>query len=64
VIITETTNKVEPQKKYTAKEFAASYQKLCEEYGFRIVVSPAFASTNHGTFEVVLQYTIGELPKQ
>jgi hypothetical protein len=57
------TAKVEPQKKHTAQEFTDAYQKLCEEYGFRIVVSPAWVGTNHGSFEMVLQYTIGELPK-
>jgi hypothetical protein len=59
---------VEPKpvevKKPTAQDFADKYQKLCEELGYRIVVSPTWVSTNHGSFEMVLQYTIGELPKQ
>ncbi len=57
----ETTKKVEP-KKYTAQDFAKKYQALCEETGFRIVVSPAYIARDDGTFSTQLQYTIGELP--
>jgi len=58
-------NKIEDKKEVkrpTAEDFAKKYQELCEEMGFRIVVSPQFASTNHGSFEVVLQHTVGKLP--
>ena len=50
-------------KQPTAQEFAEKYQKLCEETGYRIVVSPVWTSTNHGSFEMVLQYSVGKLPK-
>ena len=50
-----------PVKK-TAQEFAQAYQALCEEYGYRIVVSPAYISRDDGTFSTVLQQSIGELP--
>jgi hypothetical protein len=53
--------KVEVKK--TAEEFAKKYQELCEELGYRIVVSPNFVSRDDGTFSVVLNYTIGELPR-
>ena len=48
----------------TSQGFATAYQKLCEEYGFRIVVSPTWVATNHNSFEMVNQYTIGALPKE
>jgi hypothetical protein len=61
------TTKVEPEKKevkHTTQEFADAYQKLCDEYGFRIVVSPSYISRDDGTFSTILQYTVGELPKR
>jgi len=50
--------------KPTAQEFAKEYQKLCEEMGYRVVVTPVWASTNHGSFEMSLQTSVGELPKK
>lgn len=61
------TTKVDPKvegKTYTAQDFAQAYQELCEKYKFRIVVAPTWVSTNHNSFEMVNQYTIGVLPKQ
>jgi hypothetical protein len=59
---------VEPKrgevKKPTAEDFAKRYQDLCSELGFRIVVSPVWVGTSHGSFELMLQYQVGELPKQ
>jgi hypothetical protein len=57
---------IEPKKevKPTAQDFAKAYQELCEKMQFRIVVSPNFVSRDDGTFSVVLNYTIGELPKE
>ena len=51
-------------KKPTAEDFAKEYQALCGRMGYRIVVSPTWVSTNHGSFEMVLQYTIGKLPEK
>ena len=48
----------------TAEDFAKEYQELCEKLGFRIVVSPNFLSRDDGTFSVVLNYTVGALPKK
>ena len=42
---------------------AKSYQELCDSTGFRIVVSPNFVGRDDGTFSVVLNYTVGQLPK-
>jgi len=47
-----------------AEVFLAKYQALCEEYGMRLVISPAWASTNHGSFELILQTSVGLLPKE
>ena len=47
-----------------AQDFVRDYQLLCEKYQFRIVVSPTWVATNHGSFEMVLQQTVGRLPKQ
>ena len=52
------TTKVEPKP----EDFAKAYQELCDKMGYRIVVSPSWASTNHGSFEMVLQYTVNKLP--
>jgi hypothetical protein len=67
--MTDQTTKVEDQKlaevkKPTAQDFADRYQKLCEELGYRIVVSPNFVSRDDGTFSIVLNYAIGELPRK
>ncbi len=46
------------------REFIAKYQELCEEYQFQIVVNPAFKARDDGTFSVVLQSSVGRLPKE
>ena len=48
----------------TAQDFAKAYQELCDQMGFRIVVNPVWVSTNHGSFEMTLQYSVGQLPKE
>ena len=59
----ETIKKVEP-KKFIAQDFANKYEALCEETGFRIVVSPQYIARDDGSFSTVLQYTIGKLPEK
>ena len=44
-------------------EYYKKYQELCRKYGFRIEVTPSFQPTNHGTWEIVLQASVGKLPK-
>lgn len=48
----------------TPQEFVDAYAKLCQEFGYQIVVSPAFKARDDGTFSVVLQPSIGKLPKE
>jgi len=47
-----------------AQEFIKKYKELCIATGFQIVVNPVWTSTNHGSFELVLQSNVGRLPKQ
>ena len=46
------------------QDFVTKYQALCEEYKLQIVVSPAFKSmADTGTFNVILQTSIGKIAK-
>jgi hypothetical protein len=48
-----------------AQEFIKEYQALCEKHGFQIVVNPAFkAMADTGTFNVVLQTSVGRLARK
>lgn len=58
--VVEDTNKDE---RLTVEAFVKEYSALCEKYGYQIVVSPAFKARDDGTFSVVLQSSIGKLPK-
>ena len=57
---------IEPKKETKVKPegFAEKYQKLCEELGYRIVVTPVWVARDDGTFSTQLQYSVGELPKK
>lgn len=57
-------NKVQLSKQQRAELFVREYQTLCEKHGFQINVNPAFKSRDDGTYSVVLQTGIGELPKE
>ena len=46
-----------------AESFFKEYQELCNRHNFQIVVNPAFKSRDDGTFSVVLQVSVGRLPK-
>lgn len=52
-------------EKDAAQAFIVDYQALCEKHGFQIIVTPAFkAMADTGTFNVVLQTSVGRLPKE
>ena len=55
-----TDNKVIEVKPET---FAKRYQELCDELGYRIVVTPVYTARDDGTFSLVLQYQVGKLPE-
>ena len=60
----EETTKVGSQKpENKAEEFIKKYQALCEEMGYQLVTTPVWKATSHGSFELVLQFSVGELPK-
>lgn len=46
------------------QEFVKKYQALCDKYGFQIVVNPAFKARDDGTFSVVLQTSVGKMPRE
>ena len=50
--------------KQRATKFQQEFQALCQKYNCQMVVTPQFVGTNHGSFEIALQSSIGELPKQ
>ena len=52
-----------PKKEFTPQDFSQKYQQLCEETGFRIVVTPIWVARDDGTFSTKLDYTIGRLPR-
>lgn len=47
-----------------AQEFIKEYQELCEKYGMRISVSPAFKARDDGSWSVVLQTRVEKLPQE
>lgn len=47
-----------------AKAFVKDYESLCEKHQMRIVTAPVFKARDDGTFSVVLQTSVGRLPKQ
>jgi len=45
------------------REFFKEYQALCEKHQAQIVVTPAFKARDDGSWSVVLQSSVGKLPK-
>lgn len=45
------------------KDFVKDYEAICEKHQMRIVTTPAFKARDDGTFSVVLQVSVGKLPK-
>lgn len=46
-----------------AKAFVKDYESLCEKHQMRVVTTPVFKARDDGTFSVVLQTSVGKLPK-
>jgi hypothetical protein len=51
-------------KELSAQDFATKYQELVKETGFQILAQPVWVATNHGSFEMTLQYQVAKMPKQ
>jgi hypothetical protein len=56
----EDKTKTEQQK---VTDFIEEYKTLCEKHQFQLVVTPAFKARDDGTWSVVLQSSVGKLPK-
>ena len=46
------------------EQFAKAYQELCDKYGYRISVNPAYMARDDGSWSLVLQTSVSKLPKQ
>ena len=55
--------KIEKTESELAQAFINDYEKLCEKYGFQLIITPAFKARDDGTWSVVLQSSVGKLPK-
>ena len=51
-------------KEFRAEDFAKAYQKLCEQMGFRIVVTPVWIARDDGTWSLQLQVSVGQLSQR
>ncbi len=49
-------------QKSPEQTFADEYDKLCKQHGLQVVASPFWVVTNHGTFELTMQYSVARLP--
>ena len=47
-----------------ANNFLKGYEALCQKFGFNITVIPTRKATSHGSWELVLQSSIGRIPQQ
>lgn len=47
-----------------ANQFIKEYSELCEKHKFQLVITPAFRARDDGTWSVVLQSSVGRLPKK
>ena len=68
----DNVKKVEPTKSVElprteqelVNDFVKEYQTLCEKHQFQLVITPAFKARDDGTWSIVLQSSIGRLPKK
>ncbi len=54
---------IEQPEETSPHQFIERYKKLVDETGYQIVVNPAFKARDDGTFSVVLQTSVGKMPK-
>lgn len=47
-----------------AKEFIGAYNNLVKEWGYRIIVNPAFRLRDDGSYSIFLQYGVGKVKKE
>jgi len=55
---------VEPKtEKQLVDEFVKDYESICEKHQMRIVTTPVYKARDDNTFSLVLQTSVGKLPK-
>jgi len=59
--MSDNIKKVVEDKPKTPESFVKAYQSLCEAYGYRIVVNPAWITRDDGSWSTVLQTSVGKL---
>lgn len=48
----------------TPEQFLEAYQNLSKEYGYQLVITPAWKARDDGTWSTVLQVSVGKLPSE
>lgn len=48
---------------YTPQDFLDEYNALCDRTGYRVTAAPVFVGTNHGTFELSVEYAVSRKTK-
>ena len=56
--------KSESESMQSVETFVKEYKALCEKHQLRIVTNPAFKARDDGTWSLVLQSSVGRLPKK
>lgn len=46
------------------QEFLKKYQELCDEYKFRLVITPSWIARDDGTWSTTLQTSVGRQPQE
>lgn len=54
----------EKTAEFTAQDFSKAYEEICLKFGYNIVAVPVWTNRDDGTFSLVIQYHIGQLPKK
>jgi hypothetical protein len=59
-------NKTEPlpPNQNVQQKFIKEYQELCDKTGYTLVAIPSFIQRDDGTFSIVINYKVVELPKK
>lgn len=47
-----------------AQDFIKEYEELCKKHGFQIQVVPAWKARDDGTFSLIQQVGVVEIPKE
>jgi hypothetical protein len=56
--------KKEKSENQLVQDFVNDYNELCKKHNLQIVTAPAWRARDDGTFSLVLQSSVGKLPKK